>query len=380
MPLALDLAAWQKKTRLKPEDVDVEVRVDLRSDAGLLKSTLLHRLALIKVPWGRLIDAEAGRGTFREVWMLRWVPELSVALAEALIHGVTIEQAAGNASRERARTATAVPELADLVRAALVADLPDAASDCIAQLQALAMRSSDVTDLMRAVEPLVRVLRYGTARKLPEDALRALIVSLSTEVNAGVRTGSHTLDAYAASERGKAMHAYDEALRLFGDDSLTEGWHLQLGAMVEDEQVASLVSGLSLRRLQDARVWPTDALAAAFSRHMSGHIPQQSGAFLEGFLSGGSEVMLHDHTLLQLVDAWLCDLDEQNFIESLPLLRRSLSDFDAVSRRRLMEQLRQVQTTVASAPPTAPPADNPAFATALPLLHQILGIKMEDAQ
>jgi hypothetical protein len=27
---------------------------------------------------------------------------------------------------------------------------------------------------MRAVAPLVRVLRYGTARKLPEEALRAL--------------------------------------------------------------------------------------------------------------------------------------------------------------------------------------------------------------
>jgi hypothetical protein len=124
MPLARDLALWQRRTRLKPEDIDTEVRLDLRSEAGLMKSSLLHRLELIAVPWGKLIEAEAGRGTFREIWMLRWEPELSVALAEALIHGVTIEQAAGNRTVERAKATASVTELAGLIRAALVADLP----------------------------------------------------------------------------------------------------------------------------------------------------------------------------------------------------------------------------------------------------------------
>jgi hypothetical protein len=45
----------------------------------------------------------------------------------------------------------------------------------------------------------------------------------------------------------------------------------------------------------------------------------------EGFLSGGSEVILQDQPLLHLMDAWICELKEQDFIESLPLLRRSLS-------------------------------------------------------
>lgn len=51
-PLARDLAAWQARTRLKPLDLELEIKLDLRSEAGLLKSTLLHRLNLINVPWG----------------------------------------------------------------------------------------------------------------------------------------------------------------------------------------------------------------------------------------------------------------------------------------------------------------------------------------
>src|SRR5579883_2019241 len=134
MPLAVDLARWQRRTRLVPEALESEIAVDLRSEAGLLKSTLLHRLDLIAVPWGRLVDAQAGRGTFREVWKLAWQPEFSVRLAEALVHGPTIELAAGGAAAAQAAASAGVADLTNLVRRCLLADLPDAAQVCIDQI------------------------------------------------------------------------------------------------------------------------------------------------------------------------------------------------------------------------------------------------------
>jgi hypothetical protein len=125
MPLAADLERWQKRSRLKPEDLEREIALDLRSEAGLLKSTLLHRLTLIEVDWGKLRDAEAGRGTFRETWLLAWSPILSVKLAE------------GQSSDD-------VAALARLVKACLLADLPRAAEACIARLQAAAVDSGDI--------------------------------------------------------------------------------------------------------------------------------------------------------------------------------------------------------------------------------------------
>jgi hypothetical protein len=175
------------------------------------------------------------------------------------------------------------------------------------------------------------------------------------------------------------MQGYDESLRLFGHAALLEAWEVQMGAMVVDTQVAPAVAGLSLRRLHDARRWALPAVAVAFARQMSGNTPQQSGAFLEGFLSGGSEVMLHDRELLRMVDAWLCELPEEAFVESLPLLRRCLSGLDAVSRRRWMEQIRHMQSFVAGVQPPHNTEENAAFAAALPLLHRILGIDTEVA-
>ncbi|WP_041658498.1 DUF5682 family protein [Asticcacaulis excentricus] len=373
MPLKRDFDLWCRKTRLKPSELTEEMRLDLRSDAGLLKSTFLHRLNLIGVHWGRLLDAEAGRGTFREIWSLTWNPDLTIALAEALVWGVTLERAAVGATVDRSSKTTSISELADLVRAALVADLPEAAKACIDRLQAAAVHLSDITDLMTAVAPLVRIVRYGTARKLPEAELRGLIATLAAEINAGVRTGSHQLDADEASARIDAMRAYDEALGLFGDTGLTEEWHRQLARMVDDEQIAAPVAGLALRRLHDSRQWGEPAVAAAFSRHIVGETPARAGAFVESFLSGSAEVLIQDPVLLFLLDEWLSGLDENSFIESLPLLRRALSGFDTGGRKRVMDRLRGGRQTVATLDEAA--KENPAFERALPLLRQILGLE-----
>jgi hypothetical protein len=376
MPLARDLALWQKKTRLKPEDIDTEQRVDLRSEAGLLKSTLLHRLLILKVSWGRLVEADAGRGTFREVWRLRWAPELSVALAEALVYGGTIEQAAANAQLDRAAKTNSISELAQMVRETLVADLPDAAAACIERLQAAAVQAAEITELMEAVPPLVRVLRYGTARKLPEEQLRALVHALSVEVNASVRSASHNLDDEAAATRVQAMLAFDEALRLFADSTLIGQWQSHLCGMVDDPQVAAAIAGLSLRRLHESGTWTADDVEAAFSRHMIGEIPQRAGPFLENFLRGGSEVLMQDEPLLHLIDAWLCGLVESDFVESLPLLRRSFSEFDTVARRRVLERIARGRRERGEAPASLNESEA-AFAQALPLLCQILGLDFE---
>ncbi len=291
LPLARDLALWQRRARLKPEDLETDIRLDLRTEAGLLKSTLLHRLTILDVPWGRLLEADGGRGTFREVWRLSWRPEHAVALAEALVHGVTIEEAAGNLLRERARQSPAIHACAGIVRLALIADLPDAATDAIVVLQALAVSVSDLTDLMRTVAPLASVLRYGTARKLPEEALRALISALAVEINAGLRLGSRQLEAEVAAARVAAMRAFDEALGLMRDEALTQDWRRQLALIVGDNRASPAVAGFSLRRLADLVVIEEGDVATAFARRMTGP-PLEAGAFLDAFLAGGAELLL----------------------------------------------------------------------------------------
>ena len=86
-------------------------------------------------------------------------------------------------------------------------------------------------------------------------------------------------------------------------------------------------------------------------------------------------MILQDQPLLQLMDAWICELQEQDFVESLPLLRRSLSGFDSTSRRRLLGEDQQARRIESAQEPVPEGEENPAFVEALPLLYQILGIE-----
>ena len=377
MPLALDLARWQRKTRLVPQALELEIAVDLRSDAGLLKSTLLHRLDLIEVPWGRLLDGQAGRGTFRELWKLAWAPEFSVRLAEALVYGPTIEQAAASAAVARAAKSTAIAELTNLVRHCLLADLPEAAQACITQLQAAAVDAVDMTSLAEAVPALVTILRYGTARKIPEAALAALTHALAIEVIAGALPGSRHLDAETAERLCAAFAGFDAALDLFGDGPLLEGWCRTLGTLADDGMAAPGVAGLAARRLYERSLVTPEATAATLARVLSPANPPSTAAlFLHGFFADAAEVILHDRVLFTMVDEWLAAPDETYFLEILPVLRRVFANFGAVERRRLLAQVGQA----AALPRPAPEAiDETAFAKALPLLKLILGIDDNDS-
>jgi hypothetical protein len=376
MPLAADLARWQKKTRLKPEALEQDVSLDLRSEAGLLKSTLLHRLLMIDVDWGRLIDAGSSRGTFRENWVLAWRPELSVKLAEAVVYGVTIEQAAGGRAVAVASTPQPIGTLAGIVRQCLLADLPQAAESCITALQAAAVHAADIGALMQAVPPLVSVLRYGTARPYPEAALKALVDALCAEANAGLHTAAQNLSEEAAAELHRALSAYDAALTLRGDEPILASFARELERVTHSESAAPLIAGFALRRLHDRGIIAQETAAARFSLRLSPILPPRAAAdFLEGFLDGSADILIHDRTLLGLVDDWLTGLEDDTFTEQLPMLRRSFASFDAMGRRRLFQSLdAPVRARVREEA-----ALSPVFAEALPLLHHILGIAPGEA-
>ncbi len=376
MPLAADLERWQKRCRLKPEDLEREIALDLRTEAGLLKSTLLHRLVLIAVPWGRLTDAEAGRGTFRETWCLAWNPSLAVNLAEALVYGATIEQAAAGKAMAQSRDSNDVAMLAGLVKACLLADLPEAAEHCITRLQAAAVGSGDLVQLMDTVPTLVSILRYGTARPIPTEQLSALVSALAAEINAGAQAAAVDIEPGEADAMRRAMSGYDRALALHGEAHLTEMWHRELAAIVQHDRSAPAVAGLGLRLLHDGQVWDVERVAASFSRALTPpSAPAAAGAFVESFLAGGAEVLIQDRPLLAALDAWLVELDDESFIELLPMLRRGFSDFAETGRIRILGIIGSGAIAAASGPGAQDDDASPAFiAQALPLLRTIMGI------
>jgi hypothetical protein len=372
-PLIKDFEVSCRRHRLKTTESVPSLKLDLRTDSGLAKSIFLHRLDILGLGWGRLLEADSSRGTFREIWQLHWKPEMAIRLAEAAPYGVTVEQASAAMIISKAGIEDDVAQLADVVKRALLADLSEAAEACIGRLQAAAVHVADVAALMRAVVPLVGVIRYGTARKMPETALRSLVSALSVEINAGLVMGSQNIEEELAQSLVQSMRAYDSALSMFEDAALVDGWRGQLAAVAENYACSPAVAGLALRILHDAGAWAEDRVAAVFSGRVIGEDVRKAGAFLESFLSGSAEILIQDQSLLFVMDDWMTSLDEEMFIEILPLLRRAFSGFDMTGRSRILERVSAGRRDGAVADVFEYESD-PAFDRALGLLQTILGI------
>ena len=340
-PLLEDLRREQKRLRLKPEALDRELMVDLRSESGADRSTLLHRLLLLGAPWGKLTEAGRSRGTFRERWILRWEPEFAVRLVENLVHGSTIAQAATGRMAAAFDQATDLKALADLAFAALTARLPQAVERAIEKIERRAAQTSDCNELLPALHPLANTLRYGEARQTDADQLAALFARILTQGALALPYAARGLDQPAAAAMRRVMTSANEAARLaeISGDELA-AWPNALGALTGDARVTPVIAGAAARLLYEADALAAGDAATLLGRALSpGRAIADAAGYFEGFFEGAGERLIHDKPLREAVDIWMQSLDEAFFIEHLPLFRRAFSNLDRMQRRRLLDVL-----------------------------------------
>lgn len=340
-PLLEDLQRQQKLARLKPEALERPLTLDLRSESGLMRSTLLHRLNALEVPWGRLTDAGRSRGTFRENWQLRWEPEFAVRLVENLLYGSTIEEAAAGRLIEAMSKEAELGALASLVRNAMIADLARATASGIAALETKAALTSDGQLLLDALPPMADILRYGEARAGTVEHLASLMPRIVVQAALALPYAARNLDIPAAAKLRSAVLAADAAIQLAQlDTDVIAKWREALTALLHDDQTTRLIAGTAARLLYEAELLAADHTADLLARMLSPSTPvAEAAGFFEGFFEGAGQRLIHDAALRSAVDGWLLALDDQAFTASLPLFRRVFSALDRNERRRLMDAL-----------------------------------------
>ncbi|WP_249346111.1 DUF5682 family protein [Microbispora sp. H11081] len=372
LPLRRDLRDEQRRLRMKPETLTGEHDLDLRRPLDLGRSRLLHRLALLDVHWGTPRRARS-KGTFKESWSLEWRPELDVALVEAAVWGITVEMAATSRVRDLAAGAN-LPELAALVERCLPAHLPGALPHLLGRIEDRAALDGEVRHLMGALPALVRARRYGDVRGT--EGLAGVTESMLTRICAGLSPALTGLDDDAARAMAALVDGVHGAAGLMdaagapgtgapgaasaesGGTTGSEGpagmpgggttgsgrWLTTLAAIARRDDLPGLLDGRIVRILSDAEALEDD-VATRMARAMSpGNPPARSAAWIEGFLSGGGLLLVHDPRLLAAVDAWLTGLPPQDFADALPLLRRAFGAFPAPERRMIGQRIRSGHT------------------------------------
>lgn len=379
VPLARDLAAQQRRLRLKVDPAATTIELDLRTPNGRARSVLLHRLLGLGIPWGEVVEGRGSSGTFRETWELAWEPELSIVVVEAAAHGTTVVDAATN--RLRDLLAAAELTLADVVGIldrALLADLPDVIEPCVRRLDAQAARVADIAHVVDTLEPLAQALRYGDVRGTDSGALRQVFDGLVVRVLAGLVAACRQLDDDAAAAMVERIGAAHAALALVDHPARHHDWPLVLAAVAERPDVHGLVQGRAVRLLHDSGAWSQSQVGDRVARALSAGTPVAVAAHVvEGFLAGSGTVLVHDRQLLGIIDDWLSTLAPDAFVQTVALLRRTFGGFELGERRQLLQLVRDGAAARHAA--WADELDEARVAAAMTTVRQLLGIRVEGA-
>jgi hypothetical protein len=387
VPLQRDLVRRQRAVRLKPAAVERELDLDLRKETDAARSRLLHRLRLLGIGWGEPARSRSGStGTFRESWRLRWEPELSVRVAEAGIWGTTVYEAATAKARSRATEASGatLADVTALAELCLLARLPDALPVVMRTLADRAALESDVGHLAQALPALVRTQRYGDVRGTDAGTLAEVAGGMAERICVGLPPACAGLDSEGARDMRGHLDAAHQAVNLLARDepggspadgsSTAEGpanaeecepadsvsaapaapgalsgllsrWRAVLRSLAEREPIPGLLRGRCARLLLDDGQLGEQEAERLMSLVLSPGTPHaQAAAWIEGFLTGGGMLLVHDERLLALVDRWLTSVPGDAFTDVLPLLRRTFAEYEEGVRRTLGELVRRGPT------------------------------------
>ncbi|MFH9351620.1 DUF5682 family protein [Kitasatospora sp. NPDC017646] len=400
VPLQRDLARLQRSLRLKPAAAPRDLDLDLRKDTDAARSRLLHRLRLLGVEWGAPASSPVNStGTFRESWRLCWQPEFAVRIAEAAQWGTTVEEAAVNKAVGTARSAVELAELTGLVETCLLAGLSGALPAVMRVLADCAALDTDVAHLAGALPALVRALRYGDVRGTDHAALAGAAVGLAERVCVGLPPACVGLGAGSAALMRARIDEVHGAIALLdpdtptdthadggsgaGTDGLADRWAAALRSLARREPTGGpatgapgLLRGRAVRLLLDDGRLDSEEAGRRLGLVLSvANAPADAAGWVEGFLTGGGALLLHDPRLLALLDEWLRGVSGEVFTDVLPLLRRTFAGLEAGVRTTIGGRVAAGPLGAApAAPETAGELDRERADAAVPVLALLLGV------
>lgn len=373
-PLLQDVEKAQKRLRVPAEAGVKELTLDLREQMQLERSILFHRLLLIDVTWAHMMQT-SGKGTFKEQWQIKWEPEYSIRIIEKGNWGNTLEEASANYVAHQAKEAQSLQEVCRLLEKLIPADLPKAVESLILQINNLAAATSDVVQLLEALPSLVSISRYGNVRQTDETLVLAIVNSMIDRVLVNLPSACVGIDDEAASKITEHIYQLNSSIALLNQEGQKQAWYLTLFTICNHQQTAPIIAGYCTRILCDAKVLQDSELTNRFHFALSrAGNTADAASWLEGFLKGSGTILLIDNRLWSLVDQWVKNLSEEDFIALLPLMRRTFSQFSHAERRKIGEKAKRGDASGVSIEVLSTEnIDSVRAVNALPVVAQLLG-------
>lgn len=256
------------------------------------------------------------------------------------------------------------------------ANLPGLVDAMTLQLDRLSAASTDILEMMEAVPDLVNIVRYGDVRNLDFTRVGRMLNAMIARILAGGVLICINIDEEAATDILNKLVATDYAVSTLNDPELNTMWLEFIRQIRSSVNVHPLLSGYATRLLNDKAELSPEEMQNTLSFYSSiGNAPADMAYWFEGFLRSSGSILLLDDHLWNLVNNWVCSQDHETFMELLPILKRTFSEFTTVERRKLGEKAKASGRNGIQEMPSISTHNEAEAARVIPLIYQLLGFE-----
>jgi hypothetical protein len=343
----------REMARLKLEKfkttVKQELALDLRENRqakteeaaflDLARSSFLHRLRVLEVPFATQVSARQQSATWAERWNVQWSPESEIALVEAVLLGETVELATAYKFKNVLEKCVSIAEAAAMVKDACQCGLMLSMEAARRRLQELASGSSEFTGVAHAANQLGIVARYGDVRKFDPAPLLPLVEELFVQGSLALFPAANC-DNEAAKGMLVGIDELNKVCLEFHDRVDEPLWVSKLQKLADSDDRNPLLSGYACSILLERGLIANDDLAREVSRRISPGVPADLGAgWFEGLSRRNRYALLARQPLWEQLASYVASLDDEQFRRALVFLRRAFGGFSANEKRHIAENL-----------------------------------------
>ncbi len=334
---------WLKSTSTNPRG-----GLDLRNKNDLLKSHFLHRLNILEIHWGHSMNKTGKeKGSFKEIWRLKWDPLFIIQIIEAGRWGNTIYDAALAKIIEDAKKCKHLGGMVSLVNLALKAGLEEVIQPLAEMMTTLLAETEDCLVLMESLPPFIHILEYGDVRKTDLFAIEHYISEIVPRICLELPGYCHQLDESQSKIIAGQIINTNAALKMLNNDYFLHTWINTLSLLADVELISPEAKGTACRLLFDQNNAGIEVTQNRMSLALSpGNEPINIARWLEGFLNGSGLLLVHFPPLWQLIDHWVTGIHQDAFRDILPLLRRTFAKFTSGERSRMMQLVKSDRTPI----------------------------------
>ncbi len=319
-------------------------------------SMFFHRLQFLQAPYARRVkgpNLQTGRdrNLIREIWKYKWNAQVMAALIDASVYGGTVEDAARGLAAEQLKKAVYAREGALLLTQVLEMGMEGQLEQVYERLQELLMSDMDFYSLAEALRSLTMVeqLKWLYASRLE---IRGVILTCIRRL-LGLLPGMARI---REEDMARCMEAVKLLYRVIGrmkregreetageehaetmEDALLENYFEALLAMDGDSEIQAGIHGCIHGLLYGGGREDVGRIEQVCRGYLTGTREQllKTAMFFRGLFYGAKDLVFVGNTFLGMLDVFLTQVEEADFMQLLPELHMAFTYFTPAETDRI---------------------------------------------